>query len=286
MYSLTKTKAKACDKTPKKDPASAKKLRQYRRRSQKHILNTRLSKTKKSFPKNSDWKPDALGFVPGIKEINFGPTFAVEDLHLDAIATADPAFCERITTISLGARQSHEDIAITDDAVTRLVAACPNLITLRLDAAIRLTGSCLPSILQSCNSLTTLAITGNNKNIGNLADEHIEALCTNPNLRGLAPKLKSFDVRLATANRDELATSSLLTVLTAMEGRKGKLEVIFQHPTSSWEQTFKNGEVKQEVKRMQMDAFIEALEYAQFDAAEDSDDSMDSEMSAMIHAAF
>ncbi|KAI4625956.1 hypothetical protein J4E80_003090 [Alternaria sp. BMP 0032] len=228
--------------------------RARRRQQQKSGLNARGSRTstgkkptkvQRVFNKLDEWKPEELGFTAGIKEIEFGPDFVVRDAHLDAIATAGEAFRVKLEKIGLGARLGKTNMPITDDAVIRLARACPNLKNLRLDSALLITGTCIPPILTACPNVTSLSITGHNGRTGSLNLDNLKPMADDPIISVSAPKLKTLDLRRAinAAQKDDYY--DVLRAITRPEGRKNKLEVLFQHPSYHWEKGYKNGREKQ-----------------------------------------
>jgi hypothetical protein len=56
--------------------------RRRKRDGQKGKLNVRQSKTKWFFGKNDEWKAEDSDFKAGIKEIEFGPDFTVQEYVL------------------------------------------------------------------------------------------------------------------------------------------------------------------------------------------------------------
>ncbi|KAI4675079.1 uncharacterized protein J4E88_007983 [Alternaria novae-zelandiae] len=227
--------------------------RAKKRQEQKSGLNARQARTstgkkptkvQRVFSKLDEWKPEELGFIAGIKEIEFGPDFVVQDAHLDAIATADEAFRTKLEKFGLGARLGKTNMPVTDDAVVRLARACPNLKTLRLDSALLITGTCIPPILTACPNITSLCITGHNGRTGSLKLDNLKPLADDPVISASAPKLKNLDLRRA-INAAQENFSDVLRAITRPPGRKNKLEVQFQHPTVHWEKVYKNGMVKQ-----------------------------------------
>ncbi|KAF2116005.1 hypothetical protein BDV96DRAFT_646170 [Lophiotrema nucula] len=278
-----------------RDPAN-KQQRQRKRQIQKQTVNARQSRqpvvpgTKLILNSTNDWKPEELSASRVIKYIEFGPS-----AHLDALAALDEAFRHRIEKSGIGALGSRSANPISDDAVARLASACPNLKVLRLDAATSLTGTCLPTIFRSCPALTTLAITGSRSELGRLQLDNVRVLNADESLRDTVPKLKLFNVRraigLETPDESYEQPYTILRALTAMESRKKKLEVLYEHPWAGWTHTYKSGKQKQERERgitiaqlAALDAILSSAEPSR-DPDSDSYSMTKSELSAIVHRA-
>jgi len=216
-----------------------------------------------------------------------------DSAHLDAIATADEAFRTKLEKIGLGARLGKTNMAITDDAVVRLARACTTLKTLRLDSALFITGTCIPPILTACPNITSLSITGHNGRTGSLNLDNLKPMADDPVISVSVPKLKPLDLRRA-INAAQKNYYDLLRAITRPEGRRNKLEVLFQHPTAHWEKCYKNGREKQQKITQAMKAqemLEEAMWAVKGNRGFDIDDDDDgygtdySAISAIIHGA-
>ena len=214
--------------------------------------------------------------------------------HLDAIATADEAFRIKLEKIGLGERLGKTNMPLTDDAVVRLARACPNLKNLRLDSAPLITGTCIPPILTACPNITSLCITGHNGRTGSLNLDNLKPMADDPLISVSAPKLKNLDLRRAINAAQEEVYYDVLRAITRPEGRKNKLEVLFQHPTYHWEKGYKNGREKQPRMTQAMKAqemLEEAMWAVKGNRGFDIDDDDDgygtdySAISAIIHGA-
>jgi hypothetical protein len=180
---------------------------------------------------------------------------------------------------------------ISDDAVTRLAQACPNLKKLRLDAAVLITGTCISSILTACPNITSLSITGNQRTLGRVVFPNLMPLATDPAVSTSAPKLKTLDLRRAIAGGDRLDYDEPLSAITAPAVRKNKLEVLFQHPTVGWERTNRNGRGKRQnmtQQRQVMAIMQEVMERVQYEVdnprSEDDASETKSELHVLIHS--
>ncbi|KAI4626481.1 hypothetical protein J4E83_003632 [Alternaria metachromatica] len=150
--------------------------RAKKRQEQKSGLNARQARTstgkkptkvQRVFNILDEWKPEELGFTAGIKEIEFGPDFVVQD------------------------------------------------------------------------------ITGHNGRTGSLNLDNLKPMADDPVISVSAPKLKTLDLRRAINAAQQEDYYDVLRAVTRPEGRKNKLEVLFQHPTYHWEKGYKNGREKQ-----------------------------------------
>jgi hypothetical protein len=77
--------ASQCAKPKQQRPGRTEAQKEERRRKregQKGKLNVRQSKTKHFFGKNDEWKAEDLDFKAGIKEIEFGTDFTVQEYVL------------------------------------------------------------------------------------------------------------------------------------------------------------------------------------------------------------
>ncbi|KAI4956770.1 hypothetical protein J4E86_005241 [Alternaria arbusti] len=259
--------------------------RARKRQQQKSGLNARGSRTstgkkptkvQRVFNKLDEWNP--------------------EELTLDQTSRCktDEAFRTKLEKIGLGARLGKTNMPITDDAVMRLARACPNLKTLRLDSALLITGTCIPPILTACPNITSLCITGHNGRTGSLNLDNLKPMADDPAISISAPKLKTLDLRRAINAAQEEVYYDVLRAIRRPEGRKNKLEVLFQHPTYHWEKGYKNGREKQPRMTQAMKAqemLEEAMWAVKCNRGFDIDDDDDgygtdySAISAIIHGA-
>jgi hypothetical protein len=216
-----------------------------------------------------------------------GKLMARDSTHLDALANATDGFRMKVEKISFGARDDRKDMLIIDDGVAHLANAFPNLKTLRMDAAVLITGRCIFKVLQACPNMTSLSVTGNERRLDSIDLDNLTSLATDPVVSISAPKLKNLDLRRA-IGADQQDYYKSLAAVTRPESRKGMLEVQFQHPTVHWEKTFKNGtEKRQRIPggRENYERFQEALEIARYGDSDDDAVSMTkSELSILTHS--
>ena len=92
--------------------------------------------------------------------------------HLDLVVDAGADFCNKLEEISCGDKSTGFGSQLSDAAVSRLAAACPNLRKVYLTSAVQLTDWALGSLLWYCPNIHTLSITGNDKVKGK-----IEGIC-------------------------------------------------------------------------------------------------------------
>lgn len=163
-----------------------------------------------------------------------------------------------------------------------------------MDAAVLISGTCIPSILATCPNITYLSITGNQRTLGLVTLANLVPLATYPFFSTNAPKLKTLDLRRAIPGGSDLKWHEPLRAITAPASRKNKLEVLFQHPhsTANWQKTYKNGQAKRlrmTAQQKAVAAVRELLELARLQAEYDGSDSEESltksELSVLIHSA-
>jgi hypothetical protein len=87
---------------------------------------------------------------------------------LDAIIAAGPAICTSLLDFRAGDSETGEGARLSDAAVERFAAACPNLVHVQLDGATRLSGTSFLVLLSKCADLRYLQLSGNDKVIGDL----------------------------------------------------------------------------------------------------------------------
>lgn len=153
------------------------------------------------------WNEEALN-APGIKKIHFSPSFEIQNAHLDAIRSR-PALAASLQSLSLGDSDTGNGFYLSDQAVINFANACTNLVICQLDATTKLTDAALIAICQSCTSLETLQITGNDKSRGSLRGEGFTFLAENPTI---APNLKQLV--LLDQNTDEKKCKQALKQLS------------------------------------------------------------------------
>ncbi|KAF1978704.1 hypothetical protein BU23DRAFT_525572 [Bimuria novae-zelandiae CBS 107.79] len=123
---------------------------------------------------------------------------------------------------------------ITDAAVMRLAAALPSLKHLHLEAAVHLTDACVLGVLGACPNLTHFAVTGSAAQLGSVQLAGLAPLGTDPAHTASAPNLKLLDLRDALRFSEDLDFHEHCRALTRPESRRGRLEVVFQHPEVRW----------------------------------------------------
>jgi hypothetical protein len=156
----------------------------------------------RNFSSTSTWDMKKLD-EGGIKQVSFGPDFAVNDTHLAAICCR-PDLASSLVSLSLGDSDSGNGAGLTDHGVIVLVRACRNLRQLTLDAATKLTDEAFIAICEACLSIESLGITGNDKVKGRLTSASLKKLIDCPDL---APKLK----RLVLWDQNDMAEVKVLS---------------------------------------------------------------------------
>ncbi|KIV80777.1 hypothetical protein PV11_08254 [Exophiala sideris] len=117
----------------------------------------------------SDWHPSKL--AANLKRLSFSKgreEFNIKDHHLDLVVAAGANFCHKLEEFSCGDDSTGYGSELSDAAVIRLAAACPNLRKVYLTSATRLTDDALLAFFTHCPKIHTLSITGNDKGKGNI----------------------------------------------------------------------------------------------------------------------
>lgn len=96
--------------------------------------------------------------------------------HLDAIVAAGPEFCRSICQFNCGDSESGRGSSLSDAAVSRLTAACPNLVHIDMDSARDLTGAALLAICRNCPNIEFISIDGNDKCQGHIGGTALDTL--------------------------------------------------------------------------------------------------------------
>lgn len=110
--------------------------------------------------------------------------------HLHALATADLEFRSSLINLSCGNSDNGYGGSLTDDAVCQLALACPNLTSIKLEAATRLTDVALLAIATNCKNIEFISISGHDKGTGKISDAGLKTIQTD---KGIAPKLRYLD---------------------------------------------------------------------------------------------
>lgn len=118
----------------------------------------------------------------------FSASFDVTDAHLDAIRSR-PTLAASLKCLTLGDSDTGYGAHISDNGVTALANACPNLVAVRLEAATRITDNALIALCSACPLLESLHISGNDKVHGNIRGPGLVFLEDNP---AVAPNLKDL----------------------------------------------------------------------------------------------
>ncbi|KAI1617342.1 hypothetical protein EDD36DRAFT_161404 [Exophiala viscosa] len=108
-------------------------------------------------PSKLDPKRTSLRFTKGAQP------FDIRDHHLDLVVAGGSGFCHKIEDFSYGDDSMGFGSYLSDAAVMRLAAACPNLRKVYLTPAVNLTDDALLAFLTHCPKIHTLSITGNDK---------------------------------------------------------------------------------------------------------------------------
>ena len=140
---------------------------------------------------------DEKKLVGNTKSIEFGPDFNIQEYvsslpirqknsdlliiggrsqQLDAIVAAGPEFCQQIFRFNCGDSESGYGSRLSDAAVSRLAAACPNLVHIDIDSGRDLTDAALSAICQNCPKIEYISIDGNDKCQGHIGGTALDML--------------------------------------------------------------------------------------------------------------
>lgn len=96
--------------------------------------------------------------------------------HLNALITADPTFRSSLLNLSCGNSDNGYGGSLSDDAVIELSKACPNLVSISLEAATNLTDAALLAIATNCKNVVSIRITGHDKRAGKISSAALKTI--------------------------------------------------------------------------------------------------------------
>lgn len=132
-------------------------------------------------------KEDLEAFLETKEEaqtVCFGSQFSVTDS--DVMKVID--LCKHLVVLELGSSDSGCGGAITDALLDHIVRNCTKLRKLRLESAHSVTDNAVLSVMNHCNELEFLEVSGNDRITGKISDRSLKALFD----RNVLPKLKEL----------------------------------------------------------------------------------------------
>ncbi|KAL8828546.1 MAG: hypothetical protein Q9170_006557 [Blastenia crenularia] len=121
-----------------------------------------------------DW--ENWSFVPGHQKHTFCEDFDTADAHLDAIIAKGPSVCHPLQHLESGDEDTGKGSRISDEAVSRLAEAAPNLIYVSLPGAKGLTDASLGAFFTHCPHIRYTSINGNDKISGEIKGTALDML--------------------------------------------------------------------------------------------------------------
>ncbi|KAI4263202.1 MAG: hypothetical protein L6R42_001642 [Xanthoria sp. 1 TBL-2021] len=146
--------------------------------------------------------------------------------HLDAILSLGPALCQSIQHLESGDSDTGRGNKITDQAVTKLAAALPNLLRVSLSGATRLSDKSLLVFFTHCPDLRHISIGGNDRVSGSVKGPALNALREQPNLSKKPDTLRlanqpEYNQKFNTAIKKVSAARKKLAIQVGCTGRGG-----------------------------------------------------------------
>lgn len=111
-------------------------------------------------------------------------------MHLNALATASPDFRSSLLNLSCGNSDNGYGGSLSDNAVMELAKACPNLVSISLEAATGLTDAALLAIATNCKNVVFVGITGHDKRAGMISSAALNTIQAD---KEIAPMLEYLD---------------------------------------------------------------------------------------------
>jgi len=166
------------------------------------------------FDTEATW--DAGKLVAGIKGVKFGDKFNIKDSHIDALANAELGFRSSLLNLSCGNSDNGYGGSLTTEAVVRLASACPNLVSVQLEAARNLDDTALLAIAENCKDVVFIGISGHDRGLGKISDT---ALKTLKGEKKVATKLRYLYIVDQPVSKACKALSKARKALAIIEGR-------------------------------------------------------------------
>lgn len=150
---------------------------------------------------------------------------------------AGPDFCHKLQEFSCGDGDEGFGSKLSDAAVIRLAAACPNLRQIYITSALALTDAALLAFLTHCPNMHTLSITGNRKRLGQIKPSALMELRKKKTLAKHLRKLDLVDQPQTGRTLESVSKARQELIITAGSSSYS----IYEFPTIT---TWKGGKFK------------------------------------------
>ena len=100
----------------------------------------------------------------------------LRSLHLDAILSLGPALCRSIQYLKSGDAETGRGSKISDQAITKLAAALPNLLHGEFSGATHLSDESLLAFFTHCPEIPYICMDGNERSSGSIKGPALDEL--------------------------------------------------------------------------------------------------------------